>query len=259
MNYNKSINDFYSEHDENNRLTKSPVNTIEFHTTMHFLKETLPKEAYILDACAGTGIYADALTKLGYNVVACDLLDVNINRMQSYYPHLKETYTLSVNDLSKFEDGHFDVVLNFGAYYHEIDSDKRNQGIYECLRVLKYDGLFGLSYVNKFANIFREFKLFSQDKQAVNDYLNYGYHKGNQLFYATSPGQIEKEMNQLYLSKAFHVGTDGMKTLLKDAINSLDALQFDDWLEHHKMLCTEPSILGISEHGLYLGKKISPA
>lgn len=259
MDYNKSIDEFYLEHNENNQLTKSPVNTIEFYTTMHFLKEILPKEAYILDACAGTGIYADTLTKLGYNVVACDLLDVNVNRMQSYYPHLKETHTLSVNDLSQFKDASFDVVLNFGAYYHEIDSDKRNHGIYECLRVLKYDGVFGLSYINKYANIFRNFELFSKDNKTVNDYLNDGYHKDNPLFYATSPTQIEEEMNQLYLSKSFHVGTDGMKTLLKDAINSLDSLQFIDWLENHKLLCTEPSILGMSEHGLYLGKKISPA
>lgn len=115
MDYNKSLNEFYLKYNENHRLTKSPANTIEFHTTMHFLKEILPKEAYILDACAGTGIYADALTTLGYNVVACDLLDVNVNRMLSYYPHLKEAHTLSVNDLSQFEDGNFDMVLNFSA------------------------------------------------------------------------------------------------------------------------------------------------
>lgn len=125
--------------------------------------------------------------------------------------------------------------------------------------MLKYDGIFGLSYINKFANIFREFEWFSQDNQTVNDYLNYGYHKGNQLFYATSPSQIEEEMNQLYLSKSVHIETDGMKTFLKDAINSLDSVQFNNWLENHKTLCTEPSILGMSEHGLYLGKKTSPA
>jgi 2-polyprenyl-3-methyl-5-hydroxy-6-metoxy-1,4-benzoquinol methylase len=109
---------FYHEfNDESERLESNP-GRVEYITTMTYLNKAISKNSSILDACAGSGKYAFALAKEGRNVVAGDLVDVNVNmirKQQKDTPLLNEIYEGSILDLSRFEDESFDVVLNFGA------------------------------------------------------------------------------------------------------------------------------------------------
>lgn len=47
-------------------------------------------------------------------------------------------------DLSMFDDNSFDVVLNFGAFYHLKDEEDRIKSIAESMRVLKPHGIYCL-------------------------------------------------------------------------------------------------------------------
>ena len=83
-----------------------------------------------------------------------------------------------------------------------------------------------------------------------------GYYEKNKLFYKTTPSIITEEMNRLFLKQLSLIGTDGPKFYLKDRVNSLSNGTLEHWKLHHISLAKEPSLLGISEHGLYIGKKV---
>ncbi|MNT90824.1 hypothetical protein D3C72_2318190 [compost metagenome] len=55
--------------------------------------------------------------------------------------------------------------------------------------------------------------------------------------------------------KLEHAGTDGIGVMLEEQIDELDDKEFELWMAYHLRTCSEPSILGISNHGLYIGRK----
>ena len=118
---------------------------------MNYIKKVSAKGCRILDACAGIGIYAFPLAECGY------------------------------------EDEHFDVVLNLGAYYYMCNVEEQIDAIKESLRVLKKDG-----------SIF---------------------------IYGSSVDEMSYE-------------------------------NFQRFLNVHLKTCEVRSVLGYSEHGLYIGKKL---
>lgn len=68
------IYEFYRENDEDIRLKRAKVNNMEFLTTMKYIEQVCVPESKILDACAGTGVYAFHLANNGFKVVAGDLV-----------------------------------------------------------------------------------------------------------------------------------------------------------------------------------------
>lgn len=88
------------------------------------------------------------------------------------------------------------------------------------------------------------------------EYLEQGYKKEDSLFYASSPEEIELLMSRLKLEQLYNIGTDGMKFTIRDTIDSFDDNEFDRWMNIHYRTCEVRSLLGYSEHGLYIGKKI---
>ena len=61
--FKKEIHDFYNNIDEDARLKRSKANSIEFLTTTKYMNNLIKSESIILDACAGTGIYAFIFSK----------------------------------------------------------------------------------------------------------------------------------------------------------------------------------------------------
>lgn len=148
-----AIIDYYDSYDEEGRLFRDNGHQIEWITTMSYFKRLFKPEAYILDGCAGTGNYSFQLAELGHKVVAGDIVPHNVDiirEKQRIRPVLADMYTGSITDLSRFDSGIFDVVLNMGAFYH-IGNEDRQLAMTECLRVLKPGGLLAVSYINNAA------------------------------------------------------------------------------------------------------------
>lgn len=253
------IYDFYENNDEDVRLKRTKVNNIEFLTTVKYLENICPPQSKILDACAGTGIYAFYLANKGYRVVAGDLVDCNVNQMikqQDANPILEDIYTGNIMNLSIFDDESFDVVLNLGSFYHLTDEKDRIKSIQECLRVLKPNGVYFLAYINRYANIIKYREQMKDNFQMFEEYLKVGYTTEDSLFYASTPEEIELLMSKLNLEQLHNIATDGMKFIIRDTINSFSDNEFDRWMNIHFKTCEVRSLLGYSEHGLYIGKKI---
>ncbi len=158
-------------------------------------------------------------------------------------------------DLSQFEDGSFDVVLNLGSFYHLTDSYERKNSIIESLRVLKPNGIYAMSYINRYANIIKYRDMFVEDFGWLYDYLEKGFHSNNRVFYASFPEEVESTLKEQNVHMLYNIATDGMKFIIRDTVNKLNDLDFDKWMDIHYKTCEDKSILGASEHGLFIGRK----
>lgn len=47
-----------------------------------------------------------------------------------------------------------------------------------------------------------------------------------------------------------------MKFVIRDTVNSFNDSEFERWMNIHYQICEVKSLLGYSEHGLYIGRKV---
>lgn len=255
----ESVEEFYNSIDEGLRLKRKNVNQIEFLTTIEYLNKSIKPNSKILDACAGGGIYSFYLADKGHQLYAGDLVEKNvedIKRNQNNHSELKEIFVGSILDLNQFDDESFDVVLNLGSYYHLTDALQRNKSLEESIRVLKKEGIYAVAYVNRYSNIIKFREMFTNDFEMLDDYIETGFHSKNKVFYCTTPESIEKEVVKNGLEILYNVATDGMKFVIGDVVNELTEEKFKRWMEFHLRTCEDKSILGSSEHGLIIARKV---
>jgi 2-polyprenyl-3-methyl-5-hydroxy-6-metoxy-1,4-benzoquinol methylase len=252
---NNLIKYYEQEYDEDVRLTKDKAHTVEFLTSAKYFDKTFRKGSKILDACAGTGIYSFYLAKQGHQVTAGDIVDSNVSiikEKQLKTSLLKEVYNGSVLDLSRFEDNSFDVVLCMGAIYHLKDKSDREKAVRECLRVLKKEGIFVLSYINKYAVILINYE--DQIKN-IEELIKYNRESYRDVFYSSTPKEIMTMMNSMELETMYNIATDGIAYLINSKINGSNEENFNKWLQLHFDTCEEENLLGYSLHALYFGTK----
>lgn len=257
--FKKEIHDFYNNIDEDARLKRSKANSIEFLTTTKYMNNLIKPESIILDACAGTGIYALYLANRNHKVVAGDLVESNVKKMKDQIKTSEqkiETYVGSILDLSKFEDESFDAVLNLGSLYHLKNEVDRKRCVEECLRVLKPNGLLFTAYINKYANLLKYKEGIKDNFDSIEFYLKHGYNDENDLFFATTPNEIQSFLAEFNTIKLHNMATDGPKFILKETINSFSDDEFQRWMNIHYKMCETDNLLGYSEHGLLISRKL---
>lgn len=246
--------EYYNNYDEKGRLQRDNAHKIEYLTTIHFFNKLFMSNSKILDVCAGTGVYSFYLAEKGHSVTACDLVahNVDIIRESENACKLDGIQICNALDLSCFKAESFDIVLCMGALYHLRSEEEKNMAVRECSRVLKSGGLLVLSYINKFAPIIMHIDdgLTNMDEAAAI-YDN----KSDSVFTFTTPDEIERIAAKCSVKAVHNIGADGMTYALGKKLNAASDENLNKWLKLHISMCEEPSILGASLHGLYIGKK----
>jgi 2-polyprenyl-3-methyl-5-hydroxy-6-metoxy-1,4-benzoquinol methylase len=240
---------------EQNRLQYDQARNIEFITTMHFLLKHLPKGCSVLDCCAACGAYPFPLAKAGYKVTAGDLIQehVDILNAENKDGLLECVYQGNVLDMSRFADETFDAVLCMGALYHLMVQEEREKCVSECLRVLKNGGIFVFAYVSRNAVYINHFNRNSDTIQNRDEILKTGV---NGMFYTMDFNEQNELAEKFPLDKITDIGADGLIYPLKPRLNELTPEEFDAYMKYHIMTCEQPSIIGHSMHGLWIGRKI---
>lgn len=261
------IIDYYNQYDEASRLTTDFARRLEFVTTTHYLDKYLGDASEILDLGAGSGIYTFYYAEQGHRILSTDLTPKHVQQIQQQidqkgYSNVNAAIVNAV-DLSGYDDAHFDAVFCLGPMYHLTDALDQTACIKECLRVLKPGGLLAVAYVNRMF-------IFHHLVRSSTQYLDYKWMErilqDKQISgaeedcfwtdaYFHTPGEIEALIEPYGVQKLEHVATDGMSILLSDTINALSTEQFKLWTDYHLQTCSEPSTLGISNHGMYIGRK----
>ncbi len=256
----------YENYDEDLRLSADNVRRLEFMTALVYMNKYLKAGERVLDVAAGTGAYALYYAARGLDVTALDITPSYIEILDQKALQQGVKVSSGVNDardLSAYADNSFDHVFCMGPIYHLTEATDRERVMNECCRVLKPGGLLFLAYINKhfvFAHLASQNKQFLQEKWFQKIIVEGVMRSTDEdCFWTdtwfTTPGEIERITRERQLSMCHHISQDGVGRLLAEEVNAMRPDDFKRWADFHIRTCEEPSILGISNHGLYIGRK----
>lgn len=262
----QSVINSYENYQEDFRLQSDNSHRLEYLTTIAYMDKYLKPGSSILDVAAGTGIYALRYAARGHAVTAFDITPKYIDIINKKAAESGLQIDSRVNDarsLSSVSNASMDNVFCMGPIYHLTEKADRDAVMRECVRVLKPGGLLFLAYINKYF-IFSQFALCSRhyltekffQKIIVDQKIS---SSDEDTFWTdswfTTPDEIEKIAADSGFTKVNHIAQDGIGRIKSDEVNMMSDENFNLWADFHIRTCEEPSILGISNHGLYIGKK----
>ena len=273
----ESIRRYYNANPERewNRLVQDGYHRLEYIVTMHFLEKYLPNEGLILDAGGGPGRYTIELAKKGYDVVLQDLspkcLETAVGEIEKagVKHKVKKVIEGSIIDLSDFADQSFDATLCLGALSHLIEQKDRDLAASELVRVTKEKAPLFISVISLYGvlrtvlqRLPHEFLYPSHKEMFLKGVHRAEWHKheANQSFpdaYFFHPKDL-KELFESHDVKTLEIATgEGLSCHLQEATNKIyeDKQKWDFWIKILLRTCTDPAILGIGEHFVYIGKK----
>lgn len=258
---------FYESFDEDSRLQTRKSKRIEFITTTKILDSYFKQPTNILEVGAGSGVYSFYFAQHGHTVTATDLSEKHIAVMHEKSKHSDrfpiQMFEADATDLHMLADNSFDAVLCLGPMYHLVDLDMQKRCISECLRVLKPEGIVAFAYIPRH-QVF-PYVVQGDRKYFTDEWLDRILSRGStraaeqdsfwtDAYYHT-PEQIEQLLIEHQMEIVDHIATDGIAPLMGEFIDQLDDEEYEVWLQYHFRTCREPSILGMSNHGLVIGKK----
>jgi len=77
----------------------------------------------------------------------------------------------------------------------------------------------------------------------------------NGVFYGMDFGEVDALVAKFPIKKIANIGTNGLRYPLAHRIDSATNDEFDAYMQYHLATCEEPSIIGHSPNGLWIGKK----
>jgi len=261
----------YTQYTENewNRLTKDAYSHLEFQVTMHYLQHYLPATGLILDAGGGPGRYSLELCRKGREVVLCDLAPGNIAFAQAQFAaesemvrsKLREARVADIRVLP-FPDGHFSAVLCLGGpLSHLPNVSDREQAVQELVRVAAPDGLVvltGIGYLGVLRYIVMKYS-----HQLIDGSLTTFFTDGNSpgpagMLWHWFRAQELRELAETHrLTTLTMAGCQGLSTHLEEATNRLrqDEEKWQRWMETLLATASEPAVVDMADHILYIGRK----
>jgi ubiquinone/menaquinone biosynthesis C-methylase UbiE len=256
------------------RLKQDAYHKLEFIVTMHFLEKYLPKDGLILDAGGGPGRYTIELAKKGYDMVLLDLVKELLEvakrkiRKEKVEHKVKQIVEGSITDLSMFDNETFDGVLCLGGpLSHLLDSQQRETAAKELARVAKKDAPIFVSVISRLRllkTILLEFQNEIRDCRhhlEVGDYIPGVLPRKEVTGFTAAhwflPEELQKLFEKLNVETLDVVGLEGLSSHLKRATNKLyrEKEKWNAWVDIVLKTCNHPSIIGATEHIMYIGKK----
>jgi ubiquinone/menaquinone biosynthesis C-methylase UbiE len=240
---------------------------IEFQVTMRALVEFLPAApARLIDIGGGPGRYAIHLAQHGYQVTLVDLSSGSLALAQQKAAEagakLDAFVYANVLDLSIFPGADFDSALLLGPLYHLHSLEERRTALQQAHRLLKPGGLIFTSVITRFAG-FRDAAVhgysFVLDDPAYSEkLLATGIHDNGIGFadaYFSHPDEVIPLGESAGFTTLRLMGCEGILAGHEEYVNSLTGADHDFWLDINYRMAQEPSLLGASDHLLYVGRK----
>lgn len=258
--YKNIIEKRYNEYDEDARFER-PSQRFEFLTTMRYIQKYVKKGCKILEIGAGTGRYSIALAKMGFKVTAVELVDKNLEILRKNAGEMPNLVSLQGDalDLSKFDDGSFDIVLNFGPMYHLFNKKDKMRAIAESVRVCKTKGVLMFAYLthasivwaygvrkNSISNLAKALNKDGSIKDVPEEIYNSYYIE-----------DFRKQFAGTGTTFLHSVATDGLAPMMRDYIDDgkMSKKDYEILLNWHFATCERPDQQGLSAHMLYICQK----
>jgi len=240
---------------------------IEFQVTMRTLSEFLPEApANLIDIGGGPGRYAISLAQRGYQVTLVDLsggsLELAKQKAVEADVELDAFVHANALDLTAFPKASFDAALLLGPLYHLHKLEERRTALRQAHRLLKPGGLVFASVITRFAG-FRDaavhgYSFVLADPAYSEKLLATGIHDSGEGFtdaYFAHPDEVIPLGESAGFITLLLMGGEGILAGHEEYVNSLTGTDHDFWLEINYRMAQETSLLGASDHLLYIGRK----
>lgn len=260
-------------HDEWARLAIQP-GAVEWAVNTDAIARRLPPGARVLDIGGGPGRYAIWLAARGHRVTLADLspelLDIARDRIAEagVGALVEDIIEADARDLSRWPDGAFDTALSLGPFYHLPDPSDRERAASELVRVLKPGGLAFVALMPRYALLRRtlshpdERRRLAQPtfvRQMLDDGVFVNDVRGR---FTNAYGVHVEEVAPFFARHGFAqvalLGSQGILAGLEEALYDLsrdDPAGYQAALNLAIQTASDPSILGLCNHLLYVGRK----
>lgn len=257
------------------RLDRPDDGWLEYTITTHALEHYLPLGARVLDNGGGPGRYSLWLAERGHRVSLSDLspelLTIARERIAAS-PHrqqIEEIIEADARDLRRWPEGAFDAALALGPFYHLTEPAGRDAAATELARVVAPGGVVFVALMPRLGFLRRviatpaERHLLRQPG-FIERILDEG------VFINDRPGAFTggygvrpEEVAPFFARFGFQAITLlAAESFVPDLQGALPTLAADHPEGHRAVLAAllrmaaEPSILGMANHLLYIGRRI---
>ncbi|PJN64477.1 hypothetical protein PAEAM_07810 [Paenibacillus sp. GM1FR] len=264
------IIEYYSGFDEWGRLEREPI---EFIINMHYIREHLPSTGCILDNGAGPGKYAMELAKLGYQVTLSDLTPSSVDTARQKAQEFGLTqqfdgfHVLDATSLSGMADETYDASLMLGPLYHLQTDEERTAAVRELYRVTKRGGVVFVAMQSRMRMSINSLQspqhwkpndnmaaIRSFVEKGIFDHQDQGRFTGAYYF---NIQDVTPFMEQHGFETVDLIGSSSLRAMLTDEQQQYwkERGEYDELMHYMIEAAKDPSILGISSHLLYIGRK----
>ncbi|HTX93271.1 MAG TPA: class I SAM-dependent methyltransferase [Anaerolineales bacterium] len=257
-------------YDENARMEWDRLGVrhhAEYEVTLRALTEFLPPApARLIDIGGGPGRYAIALAERGYRVTLVDLsngnLDLARQKAAEAGVELEGFVHANALDLAAFPEAGFAAALLMGPLYHLHRLEERRAALEQARRLLEPGGPVFATFITRFAS-FRDAATngytYVEDNPAYSEkLLATGIHDSGEGFadaYFAHPDEVIPLGESAGFTTLRLMGCEGILAEREDYVNSLTGPARQLWLDFNYRFAQEPSLLGASDHLLYVGRK----
>ena len=261
---------YYQRTPEEPRLFKSS-GILEFTRSKEIIMRYLaPPPLMVLDVGGGPGAYACWMAQQGYEVHLIDPVPRHLSLAREASRQQPESPIASVNlgDARRLDwhDESCDAVLLMGPLYHLTEADERQTALLEARRVLRPGGMVIGVGINKFAGIFNGLVNGYIDdpdfRQILERDLAEGQHRNSTSkdYFTTAyfhrPEEMESEISEAGFTVLDNVAVQGPGWLA----NGLEERMSDPEARERllglvRKLEREPSLAGVSQHFMVIGRK----
>ncbi|GAB3522189.1 methyltransferase domain-containing protein [Photobacterium alginatilyticum] len=257
---------YYANFDEEQRLVCQNITRIEFDTTINQLETFTQPAKKLTELGAATGRYSIYYAQKGLEVTAVELVPELVSQLEDNAAEQGVELSIheaNVTDVHFVPDSSQDIVLILGPLYHIQNESDRQAVIKEAHRILKPNGVAAFAYISRFfvAGLLAKMSSALVTPLVLGELHETGLvtSKDVDAFFRTGYFATPAEVEDLAQSAGFniekHVATDGFGRYIGAEINSLSESEYQAWLQHHLLVCSEPSLLGSSNHGLVIARK----
>ena len=262
MQNNDYLINYYNEYDEDGRLESNRIGKVEYLTTRRSLDALQTADCKIAEIGAGTGRYSVTLAKEGYDVTAVELVQHNLDILNSKLDGSEniKTYLGNALDLNMLEDNTYDITLLLGPMYHLYSDEEKITALKEAVRITKQGGCILVAYCMNEATVIQyvfgcnQLKSLMDMTMLTDDWKCISEPKD--LFEMVRTEDIERINAAVPVERVKLVATDGASRYIREYLEEFDDETFEKWLSYHFATCERQDLIGATNHSLDILKKV---